>query len=119
MKLLETVALTKQAVCLTVSPYVPGEGVVVTETGRVHSWRCGRELHTVCSATEQFNINCDSGWYQCVFAGNSQCIALANPKAVLLVDFRVSFHIIYKNIIIIIIIISIVMVHILKWSSVV
>ena len=91
MKLLETVALTKQAMCLAVSPYIPGEAVVVTETGSVHSWRCGQELVTVCSATEQFNANCASEWYQCVFAGNPQCIALANPKAVHLVDFRVSF----------------------------
>mgnify|MGYP000040701969 CR=1 FL=1 len=88
MKLLETVALSKQAMCLAVSPYVPGEAVVVTETGSVHSWRCGQELVTVCSATEQFNANCASEWYQCVFAGNPRCIALANPKAVHLVDIR-------------------------------
>ena len=52
VKLLETVALTKQAMCLAVSPYTPGEGVVVRETGAVHSWRCGQELVTVSSAVE-------------------------------------------------------------------
>ena len=73
VKLLETIALTKQAMCLAVSPYIPGEGVVVTETGAVHSRRCGQELVTVSSTTEQFNVNCASECYQCVFSGNPQC----------------------------------------------
>ena len=78
--------------CLAISPYVPGEGVIVTETGGVYHWRCGQGLAAMCLPAEQFNGNSDLAWYQCVFAANPQCIALANPKAVDLMDFRVSFH---------------------------
>ena len=87
MKPLETVALTKQAMCIAVNPYIPGEGVVVTETGGTYLWRGGQSLTTMCPAEQ-----CDSaGWYQCVFAANPRCIAMANKKSVDLLDFRVSF----------------------------
>lgn len=86
-KPLETVAVTKQAMCLAVSPYVPGEGVVVTETGGMYLWRCGQGVTTMRAAVTCDNSN-DSPWYQCVFAANPQCIAIANAKALDLLDFR-------------------------------
>lgn len=90
-KPLETVAVTKQAMCLAVSPYVPGEGVVVTETGGMYLWRCGQGVTTMRAAVLCDNSN-DSPWYQCVFAANPQCIAIANAKALDLLDFRVSSY---------------------------
>ena len=94
LKPLETVALSKQAMCLAVSPYVPGEGVVVTESGGVYHWRCSHGLTAMFSPAEQFDGNSDS-WYQCVYAANPQCIALANPKSVDLTELRVSFLFFY------------------------
>ena len=75
--------------CIAVSPYIPGEGVIVTETGATYLWRCGHALTTMCPAN-QCDSSDDSPWYQCVFAANPRCIALADARGVDLLDFRVS-----------------------------
>ena len=76
--------------CIAVNPYIPGEAMVVTETGGTYLWRCDRGLTTMCPA-EQCDSAGYSPWYQCVFAANPRCIAMANGKSVDLLDFRVSF----------------------------
>lgn len=87
MKPLETVAVSKQAMCIAVSPYIPGEAVTVTEMGGVYLWSSDHSLRTVHQAI--YADNQDSPWYQCVFAANPRCIAMADAKGINLLDFRV------------------------------
>ena len=88
LKPLQTLALTKQAMCITVSPYIPGEAITVTETGRVYLWSCEHSLRTVHQPIHVMSN--DFPWYQCVFAANPRCIAMADAKGMDLLDFRVS-----------------------------
>lgn len=88
LKSLQTLALTKQAMCISVSPYIPGEAITVTETGRVYLWSCEHSLRTVHQPSHVKSN--DFPWYQCVFAANPRCIAMADAKGMDLLDFRVS-----------------------------
>ena len=88
LKPLQTLALTKQAMCIAVSPYIPGEAITVTETGRVYLWSCEHPLRTVHQPNHVMSN--DFPWYQCVFAANPRCIAMADAKGMDLLDFRVS-----------------------------
>ena len=87
---LETTACTQEAMCIAVSPYIPGEGVVVTKTGGAYLWCCGRGLRTICPPR---HFDCDNSdilpWYQSVFAANPRCVVMADAKGVDLMDFRV------------------------------
>ena len=74
--------------CIAVNPYIPGEGITVTETGGVYLWSCDHSLRTIHQANHVDSK--DSPWYQCVFAANPRCIAMADAKGVDLLDFRVS-----------------------------
>ena len=74
--------------CITVSPYIPGEAIAVTENGGVYLWSCEHSLRTVHQPNHV--LSNDLPWYQCVFAANPRCIALADAKGMDLVDFRVS-----------------------------
>lgn len=88
LKPLQTLALTKQAMCITVSPYIPGEAITVTENGRVYLWSCEHSLRTVHQPNHVMsNV---FPWYQCVFAANPRCVAMADGKEMDLLDFRVS-----------------------------
>lgn len=74
--------------CIAVSPYISGEAITVTETGGVYLWSCDHSLRTIHQAN---NVESqDSPWYQCVYAANPRCIAMADTKGVDLLDFRVS-----------------------------
>ncbi|XP_022791777.1 uncharacterized protein LOC111331015 [Stylophora pistillata] len=85
---LETLALSKQAMCIAVSPYIPGEAITVTETGEVYLWSCGHPLQTVHQPNSPTCNSQELPWYQCVFATNPRCIALADAKGMNLLDFR-------------------------------
>lgn len=74
--------------CISVSPYIPGEAITVTETGRVYLWSCEHSLRTVHQPSHVKSN--DFPWYQCVFAANPRCIAMADAKGMDLLDFRVS-----------------------------
>lgn len=74
--------------CIAVSPYIPGEAITVTETGGVYLWSCEHSLRTVHQPNHVKRNN--SPWYQCVFAANPRCIAMADAKGMDLLDFRVS-----------------------------
>lgn len=84
---LETLALSKQAMCIAVNPYIPGEAIIVTETGGVYLWSCDHSLQTVHQPNSPNSQ--ELSWYQCVFAANPRCIALADAKEMNLMDFRV------------------------------
>lgn len=74
--------------CIAVSPYIPGEAITVTETGTVYLWSCDHSMRTVHQGN---NVESkDSPWYQCVFAANPRCIAMADSKGMDLLDLRVS-----------------------------
>ena len=60
----------------------------MTENGGVYLWSCEHSLRTVHQANHV--ISNDLPWYQCVFAANPRCIALADAKGMDLLDFRVS-----------------------------
>lgn len=73
--------------CIAVSPYIPGESVIVNEMGQAYIWTCDHALRMVGN---QPHGSQDSPWYQCVFADNPRCIAMADVKGMDLLDFRVS-----------------------------
>ena len=75
--------------CIAVSPYIPGESVIVTETGGTYLWSCGHSMSKICPGNLCERRH-DYPWYQCVFADNPRCIAMADTKGMDLIDFRVS-----------------------------
>ena len=60
----------------------------MTENGGVYLWSCEHSLRTVHQPSHVKST--DSPWYQCVFASNPRCIAMADAKGMDLLDFRVS-----------------------------
>jgi len=74
--------------CITISPYIAGEAIAVTENGGVYLWSCEHSLRTVHQPNHVMSN--DLPWYQCVYAANPRCIVLADAKRIDLLDFRVS-----------------------------
>lgn len=92
LKAIDNLDNEDQAVCLALSPFIPGEGIVAMETGQVYIWHLGKDVETrnVPSIAPKEKWP----WYQCIYASHPRCILFANSVEADIMDLRVCISLI-------------------------
>jgi hypothetical protein len=73
---------------LTVSPYIVGEGLVVTETGGIYMWSQGELLQVLRQPLETPSLSGPSHFWRCCYGNHPRSVVLAEHTGVSLCDLR-------------------------------
>lgn len=88
MKVVGNFQCEDELVDLSVSPYIHGDAVVVTDKGHLHIWKCGNRTDRLDTPSPTPDKRWP--WYQSVYGGHPRCILIANSIEVDILDLRVS-----------------------------
>uniref|UniRef100_UPI00358EE13A TATA box-binding protein-associated factor RNA polymerase I subunit C isoform X3 n=1 Tax=Myxine glutinosa TaxID=7769 RepID=UPI00358EE13A len=86
---IEVVGLKTPASCLALSPHLPGEAAVVTETGAAYLWRAEKGLQLVLREKQNLYFNALSNWRWCHFTAHPRVLAYTDRTGVAFADCRV------------------------------
>uniref|UniRef100_S4RCL8 Uncharacterized protein n=1 Tax=Petromyzon marinus TaxID=7757 RepID=S4RCL8_PETMA len=84
----EVVQLEEPATCLTVSPHIPGELLVASESGSVYLWVAQKSLQCVRRETRNLHFDAESRWRWCHFTAHPRVITYADRTGVDATDAR-------------------------------
>ncbi|KAM8743873.1 uncharacterized protein taf1c isoform 1-T1 [Acanthopagrus schlegelii] len=87
--LLEVVNTREVATCISISPHVLGEVLVVSESGVAKLWTVGRGMQTVREEDHNLYFNAKSSWRWCEFSAHPRVMLYADRTGVELTDIRV------------------------------
>ncbi|XP_061409614.1 TATA box-binding protein-associated factor RNA polymerase I subunit C isoform X3 [Lethenteron reissneri] len=86
----EVVQLEEPATCLTVSPHIPGELLVASESGSVYLWVAQKSsLQCVRRETRNLHFDAESRWRWCHFTAHPRVITYADRTGVDATDARI------------------------------
>ncbi|XP_044029251.1 TATA box-binding protein-associated factor, RNA polymerase I, subunit C isoform X2 [Siniperca chuatsi] len=88
--LLQAINTREVATCISVSPHVLGEVLVVSESGLANLWTVGRGMQKVREEDRNLYFNAKSLWRWCQFSAHPRVMLYADRTGVELTDIRVS-----------------------------
>lgn len=88
--LLQVVNTKEVATCISISPHVLGEVLVVSESGVAKLWTVGRGMQTVREEDHNLYFNAKSSWRWCEFSAHPRVMLYADRTGVELTDIRVN-----------------------------
>ncbi|XP_038143087.1 TATA box-binding protein-associated factor RNA polymerase I subunit C isoform X2 [Cyprinodon tularosa] len=86
--LLQVVDAEAAATCVSVSPHVLGEVLVVSESGAANLWTVGKGLQKVRTEESNLYFNAKSPWRWCEFSAHPRVMVYADRTGAELTDFR-------------------------------
>ncbi|XP_034402506.1 TATA box-binding protein-associated factor RNA polymerase I subunit C isoform X2 [Cyclopterus lumpus] len=89
-RLLQVVDTREVATCVSASPHVLGEVLVVTESGAANLWSVGRGMQKVREEDVNLYFNAKSSWRWCEFSAHPRVMTYADRTGVELTDVRES-----------------------------
>ncbi|XP_058847320.1 TATA box-binding protein-associated factor RNA polymerase I subunit C-like [Acipenser ruthenus] len=85
---LQVIQTEQIATCINVSPHIPGEMLVVSESGAAYLWSLERGLNKIRHETENLHFNAQSSWRWCDFTAHPRVVTYADRSGVDLTDMR-------------------------------
>nr|XP_023684457.1 TATA box-binding protein-associated factor RNA polymerase I subunit C [Paramormyrops kingsleyae] len=85
---LDVVNTQERATCLTVSPHMPGELLVASESGVAYLWTVGRSLQKFREEEGNLYFNAKSPWRWCDFSAHPRVMLYADRTGLELSDIR-------------------------------
>ncbi|XP_048876596.1 TATA box-binding protein-associated factor, RNA polymerase I, subunit C [Brienomyrus brachyistius] len=85
---LDVVNTQQRTTCLSVSPHMPGELLVASESGVAYLWTVGRSLQKFREEEENLYFNAKSPWRWCDFSAHPRVMLYADRSGVELTDIR-------------------------------
>ncbi|MBN3295516.1 TAF1C polymerase, partial [Amia calva] len=85
---LEVIQTDQLATCISVSPHLPGELLVASESGAAYLWTVGKGLHKFRTETENLYFNGRSAWRWCDYTAHPRVMMYADRTGVDLTDTR-------------------------------
>lgn len=89
-RLLQVVNTKEVATCVSVSPHVLGEVLVVSESGTANLWTVGKGIQKIREEDNNLYFNAKSSWRWCEFSAHPRVMLYADRTGVELSDIRVS-----------------------------
>ncbi|XP_041126698.1 TATA box-binding protein-associated factor RNA polymerase I subunit C [Polyodon spathula] len=85
---LQVIQTEQIATCINVSPHIPGEMLVASESGAAYLWSLERGLNKIRHETENLHFNAQSSWRWCDFTAHPRVVTYADRSGVDLTDMR-------------------------------
>ncbi|MFT7815386.1 TATA box-binding protein-associated factor RNA polymerase I subunit C [Arapaima gigas] len=84
----EVIKTETRTTCLTVSPHIPGELLVASESGAAHLWTVGQCLSKFREEEVNLYFNAQSQWRWCDFSAHPRVMLYADRTGLELTDIR-------------------------------
>ncbi|KAJ8286661.1 hypothetical protein GJAV_G00041710 [Gymnothorax javanicus] len=87
---LEVIQTEHIATCICISPHIPGEVLVASESGAAYLWTVGKGLSKFRQEDDNLYFNAQSSWRWCDFSAHPKVMQYADRTGVELTDSRTS-----------------------------